>query len=188
MPRARLLLPLLLLLALAAVLVLRGCDRDDAGTAGERPIASSPAPVADVAARTAREDEEAFARAEQRDRHDAAMRAAVSTLHRYLAKLPEDRAAADAFWAGGQPPSDADEADLRTLPAAPSFFRTRNRSPEPMDGAPVPVAVRIPVELRLGLRGEAPRRYAGWYALRHDPTQDAWRLTGASIDAVPPPQ
>ncbi|TYT27169.1 hypothetical protein FZO89_13365 [Luteimonas viscosa] len=183
MPRARLLLPLLLLPALAALLALRGCDRGGTDDPPARPVAATL--PADAAARAARDDEEAFARAELRDRHDAAMRAAVSTLHRYLAKLPEDHVAADAFWADGRPPRDADEADLRGLPAAPSFFRTRNRSPEALGTTPVPAAVRIPVQMRLGLRGESPRHYSGWYELRHDPAQDTWQLTGASIDAMP---
>lgn len=189
MSRARILLPLALLLALAALLALRGCgDRSaDTDTAG---VAGAPA-AQDPAAATARDaaQADALARAELRDRYAATMRAAVSTLHRYLAALPgEDRAAADAYWIGGHPPDDADEADLRALPAPPASFRTRNRTPEALDRAPVPAAVRIPVELRLGVQGQRTRRYEGWYELRREPASGDWRLANASIDEVAPGQ
>lgn len=130
-----------------------------------------------------------LARADLAERYASAMRAAVSTLHRYLAALPgEDRAAADAFWVAGKPAPDADEADLRVLPATPTQFRTRNRTPEALDRAPLPEAVRIPVELRLALEGQPVRRYEGWYELRRSAGSDEWRISGASIDAVAPRQ
>lgn len=170
------------LAAIAAVLLVRGCD--DAPTPGPVRAQAAPASPDDTAraAARARAQAEAEAEAELRQRHDAAMRAAVSTLHRYLAKLPEDRAAADAFWSGNAPPEGASEADLRQLPAPPSHFRTRNRSPQVLEGAPVPTAIRIPVELRMSPQDGPTRRYTGWYELRHDPAQDAWLLTGASVD------
>lgn len=187
MPRNATLLVLALLLALAALLALRGCGDRDADGADVRRDAGGATTATTRDARAA--DAEALARAERLERYGTAMRAAVSTLHRYLAALPgEDRAAADAFWAGGRPPGDADEADLRALPAAPSSFRTRNRNPEALDRAPVPEAVRIPVDLRLGLEGRPTRRYEGWYELRRAPGSDEWQITNASIDALPPPQ
>src|SRR5690606_23785021 len=65
---------------------------------------------------------QAVAEAELRQHYDSAMRAAVSTLHRYLAKLPEDHAAADACWSGGAPAADATEADPRALASPPRQF------------------------------------------------------------------
>ncbi|TWT18581.1 hypothetical protein FQY83_14485 [Luteimonas marina] len=188
MSRNATLLVLALLLGLAALLALRGCGDADADGA-DLPDAAAGATTAGAGDARADADAEALARAEHLERYATAMRAAVSTLHRYLAALPgEDRAAADAFWAGGQPPGDADEADLRALPAVPSSLRTRNRNPEALDRAPVPEAVRIPVELRLGLEGQPTRRYEGWYELRRVPGGDEWQITNASIDALPPPQ
>jgi len=185
MPRNATLLLLALLLGLAALLALRGCGDEDADIPRDAGSATA-AGTGDARADT---DAEALARAERLERYATAMRAAVSTLHRYLAALPgEDRAAADAFWANGRPPDDADEADLRALPVAPSSFRTRNRNPEALDRAPVPESVRIPVELRLGLQGQPARLYEGWYELRRVPGDDEWRLTNASIDAVAPRQ
>jgi len=187
MPRNATLLVLALLLGLAALLALRGCGDGDAEGADIAGDADSATATGTGDARAA--DAEALARAERLERYATAMRAAVSTLHRYLAALPgEDRAAADAFWADGQPPGDADEADLRALPAPPSSFRTRNRNPEALDRAPVPEAVRIPVELRMGLEGQPTRRYEGWYELRRVPGGDEWQLTNASIDAITPRQ
>lgn len=187
MSRMRALVAVALSLA-ACVLVMRGCDREPADV----PLAAgSDANASRAEARVAaRAQAQAQAEAETalRARHDAAMRAAVSTLHRYLAQLPEDRAAADAFWIDGAPTVDADEADLRELSGPPRRLRTRNRSPHVLGGDPVPTSVRIPVELRIGV-GDAPvHRYSGWYELRYVPAQEAWRITGASVDPVPPPQ
>jgi hypothetical protein len=177
-------LPLVAVAALALVFVLRGCG-------GER----TPTPVATASAEAAAGSEarsaaraQAVAEAELRQHYESAMRAAVSTLHRYLAKLPEDHAAADAFWSGGAPAADATEADLRALASPPRQFRSRNRAPSVLEGDPLPTAVRIPVDLRL-VPAEGPmRRYAGWYELRHEPAGDAWRITAASVDALPAAQ
>lgn len=185
MSRMRALVAVALGLA-ACVLVIRGCDRDAADVP---PAAGSDANASRSEARVAaRAQAQAEAEAALRARHDAAMRAAVSTLHRYLAQLPEDHAAADAFWIDGAPTVDADEAGLRELSGPPRRLRTRNRSPHVLDGDPVPTSVRIPVELRIGV-GDAPvHRYSGWYELRYVPAQEAWRITGAAVDPVLPPQ
>lgn len=183
MSRMRALVAVALGLA-ACVLVMRGCDREPADVP---PAAGSDANASRAEARVAAQAQ-AEAEAALRARHDAAMRAAVSTLHRYLAQLPEDHAAADAFWIDGAPTVDADEAGLRELSGPPRRLRTRNRSPHVLGGDPVPTSVRIPVELRIGV-GDAPvHRYSGWYELRYVPAQEAWRITGASVDPVPPPQ
>src|SRR5690606_37841646 len=160
----------------ALVFVLRGCG-------GER----TPTPAATASAEAAAGSEarsaaraQAVAEAELRQHYESAMRAAVSTLHRYLAKLPEDHAAADAFWSGGAPGGAASEAGLRALASPPRQFRSRHRAPSVLEGDPLPTAVRVPVELRL-VPAEGPmRRYAGWYELRHEPAGDAWRITAAA--------
>src|SRR5690606_35827051 len=108
------------LAAIAAVLLVRGCD--DAPMPDPVPTQAAPVSRDDNARAAARP--QAQAEAALRQRHDAAMRAAVSTLHRYLATLPEDRAAADAFWSGGPPPGGASAAALRQLPTPPSHFRS----------------------------------------------------------------
>ena len=183
MTKARVLLPAALLLALMVLLTMRACDNGSASGRASL-IAADAATGADADA-SRRKREETRARADLADSYAIAMRAAVSTLHRYLAALPgEDRAAADAFWVAGKPAPDADEADLRTLPGTPTQFRTRNHTPEALDRAPLPEAVRIPVELRLALEGQPVRRYEGWYELRRSAGSDDWRISGASIDAV----
>lgn len=187
MTKTRILLDVALLLALAMLLVLRACG-DESASGISSTVETDRGTDADAdPSRRAREA--MLARADLAERYASAMRAAVSTLHRYLAALPgEDRAAADAFWVAGKPAPDADEADLRVLPATPTQFRTRNRTPEALDRAPRPEAVRIPVELRLALEGQPVRRYEGWYELRRSAGSDEWRISCASIDAVAPRQ
>lgn len=185
MSRTRVLVAVAFAAALAAI-AMRGCRQP----ADESPV-PPPADAAaseDAALAAARRRSQADAEAATRARHDAAMREAVSTLHRYLAKLPEDRAAADAFWIDGAPAPDADEADLRHPAATPTYFRTRNRTPEVLAGRPVPEAVRIPVELRMAAGEGPPRRYSGWYELEYVSAQDAWRISGAAVDPVPAAQ
>ncbi|VXB47386.1 conserved hypothetical protein [Luteimonas sp. 9C] len=121
------------------------------------------------------------ANAESRAAHDAAMRDAVSAVHAYLAALfKDDRSEADALWLHGRPATRG-EADLRALEGV-TGLRVDNERPQPLDTAPVPTALRIPVRLRIG--GQGPlRRYTGHYDLRRD--GDAWRITAASIDPSP---
>lgn len=176
---------LLLLLLAAIVLGLRTCTgrRGDSDTVPAA-TGASPPPSAGTATRAATPavDEEYLAR------HAAAMRAAVSTLHAYIAALPDDdRARADAFWVDGVPAAGSDEADLRELPSPPRALRVQNRTPKALDSEPVPAAVEIPVELRLHLDGQPMRRYQGWYRLRRAIDGESWLITSAAIDALPPP-
>ena len=185
MSRTRVLVAVAVAVALAAM-AMRGCRHEAADVPAGPP---ADAAASEEAARAeARRRSQAEADAAIRARHDAAMREAVSTLHRYLAKLPEDRAAADAFWIDGAPAPDADEADLRQPATTPTYFRTRNRSPRVLAGHPVPVSLRIPVELRMGAGDAPPRRYSGWYELGYVPAHDAWRISGAAVDPVPAAQ
>lgn len=177
----------LALLALVAIVLLLAVRGFVGGGAEEAPAPAQADARPDREARDAARAQ-AFAEAEARQRFESAMRAAVSTLHRYLAQLPEDPAAADAFWSGGAPAPDAAEADLRNLPSPPRQFRSRNGTPDVLEGAPVPTLVRVPVELRLATAEGPARRYEGWYVLRHDPAHDAWRIEAASVDALPPQQ
>lgn len=175
----------LLLLMLATLwLGLRACTDGADGP----PVATStdPAPSAPAGAGHLPPTDDA---GEQlRMQYAAAMRAAVSTLHAYIAALPEpDRAKADAFWVDGRPGPDAREADLRDLPAQPRALRVRNGIPKPLGDRPVPTAVEIPVQLRLHLDQHPTRRYEGWYRLGRSGDSDDWRITGAAIDALPPP-
>lgn len=187
MTRTRLLLPLALLAAIVALLAMRACSDRTTSEDPASSITDSVPATATAAADSARD--ERLARIELTSQYQERMRSAVSTLHRYLAALPgEERTPADAFWVGGKPATGSDEADLRALPASPSHFRIRNRTPESLDRTPLPEAVRIPVELRLGLEGQSARRYRGWYELQHMPGDDTWQIRNASIDVIEPGQ
>lgn len=178
---------ILLLLLATVALGYRTCsDRRDGadGTAAtpatdERSAtASTPAPADDAGN-------------EARTRHAAALRAAVSALHAYVSALPEDLAKANASWVDGAPSPDAREADLRNLATPPRALRIQNRAPRALDAAAVPEEVEIEVELHLHLDAPPPRRYAGTYRLRRigeGAQGDEWRITGAAIDALPPPR
>lgn len=138
---------------------------------GVVPDASGTSPAASTVA----------ANAELRAAHDAAMRDAVSAVHAYLAALfKDDRSEADALWIHGRPATQG-EADLRTLEGV-TGLRVDNERPQPLDAAPVPTTLRIPVHLRIG--GQGPlRRYSGHYDLRRD--GETWRINAASIDPSP---
>jgi len=170
-------------LLLCAAAGLRSCQRDDGADAGSPPAGDSPATQA-----TAGDAVRVEAAAAQRAlvaRHNQAMSTAVSTLHAYLAALGgDDRAKADAYWAGGKPPARSGEADLRTLKDLRAL-RTENGRPTPLDSEPVPNALEIPVELRASFRGAPQRRYRGWYRLRRAVADGSWEITSASIDASP---
>jgi hypothetical protein len=113
-----------------------------------------------------------------------AMVDAASTLHRYFAALPGDRATADTFWAGGKPPANSGEADLRTLEDLRAL-RIQNRTPSALDSAPVPDSLQVPVELRAIVGQTAMRHYRGWYRMRRSVSDNGWEITSASIDVLP---
>lgn len=111
-----------------------------------------------------------------------AMTEAVAALHAYVAALfKTDRSEADAAWTGGRPATHG-EADLRALEGV-TGVRVDNGRPEPLDTAPVPTQLRIPVRLRVGVQGPL-KRYEGHYDLRRE--ADGWRITGASVDPLAP--
>lgn len=166
-------------LLVCAIVGIRSCRNDAAPDADAATAASAAADNA--ASGDAAAEAEAAQLRERIRRHDEALYAAVATLQRYLAALgSEDRAKADAFWAGDRPPADTHEADLRTLQNLRGL-RIENGRPKALDSQPVPSALEIPVELRAGFEDGPMRRYRGWYRLRR--TGDgSWKITSASVD------
>ena len=170
--------------AIALLAVARGC-----GSGGDRrPVDVPAAPsVADDRGTTdaaAQGTAEAAAARNARQR-DAALQSAVDTLQRYLAALgADDKAKADAYWAGGRVPARSGEADLRALRDLRAV-RIENGAPKALDSGPVPDALEIPVELRVSRGDAGQQRYAGWYRLRRGISGGRWEITSASIDALP---
>lgn len=159
---------------------LRSCLRD-AGDDAAPTSAGGPAAQPSAAHATAAGDATAAQRALAARRNEA-IADAVSALHAYLAALGgEDRAKADAYWAGGKPPARTGEADLRDLKNLRSL-RSKNGTPSPLDSEPVPNALEIPIELRAGFSDAPQRRYHGWYRLRRAVSGGGWEITSASID------
>lgn len=179
---------LLSALVLAAVLAIgvRSCVHHEPET-GIPPSPGTAESAAATTQDTAAEAEAARLRAQIRQ-HDDALYAAVATLQRYLAALGgDDRAAADAFWTGGQPPRNSREADLRTLQDLRGL-RIENGRPEALDSEAVPRALEIPVELRVSVANGPLRRYRGWYRMRRAVADDRWEITSASMETVGRPQ
>lgn len=166
-----------LLLCVAAGL--RSCLHDDGDDAASKQ-AGAPA-ARPNAVDTATADADAAQRALVARRNEAMTRA-VSALHAYLAALGgEDRAKADAYWAGGKPPARTGEADLRDLKNLRAL-RSENGTPSPLDSEPVPNALEIPIELRASFSDAPQRRYRGWYRLRRALSGEGWEITSASVD------
>lgn len=173
-----------LVLLLCAAAGLRNCLRDDGNDAASTPMARSPAAQPNAATSTAATETAAAQRALVARRNEAKA-SAVSALHAYLAALGgDDRAKADAYWAGGKPPAHTSETDLRIMKGLRAL-RTENGTPSPLDSEPVPNALEIPVELRASFSGEPMRRYRGWYRLRRAVVGGGWEITSASIDVLP---
>lgn len=144
------------------------------------PALAPVAPSADAAGGGAGQDPVAMDQASARARNRAIIEAS-DALHAYFTVLfRADRSEADAYWVDGRPVPSA-EADLRELGPV-TGLRVDNARPEPLDSEPVPAAVEIPVQLRIG--GEGPlRHYSGHYRLRR--TDAGWRISSASIDPSP---
>lgn len=149
----------------------RGPDREARTASADLPASTSP-----VATAPAGSAQDATLQA-----RNAAIGEAVSTLHSYLAALfKADRGEADAMWTGGRP-APLGELALRELRDV-TGIRVDNRRPEPLDTAPVPQQLRIPVHLRIGVAGPL-RRFEGHYDLQRE--ADGWRIRAASIAPSP---
>jgi hypothetical protein len=173
-----------LLVVVGIALGVRSC----AGNEGAPTDTAAAAPPVDAdgggAATGSATADAAVRQALMQHRNDA-MREAVSVVHAYLTALGgDDRAKADAFWAGGKPPARSGEADLRTLETLHAL-RIQNGTPSALDSEPVPNALEIPVELRASLDDAPMQRYRGWYRLRRAVAGGGWEITSASIDALP---
>lgn len=175
MTRSRIGWLIALLLAVAALALLRDREVTDARTMAAV-LDTQPANAPPSAAATLPEGTPPG--------NDVAMRDALLTLREYVALLPADLPKADVYWAGGTPPRNAREADLRSLPAPPVRFKLTSRAAEAFSQLPEGGEVQIPIELLLAYREEPSRRYEGWYRLRMK-DGGGWEITGAAVDAVP---
>ena len=182
MSKRPLLLLLLLALVISGIVLMRACqDMTPSGPATSSTI--PPTGRLDDRAASAQADADARARA-LAERRGAAMYAAVATLHRYIAALGgDDRAKADAFWAGKRPPAETGEADLRNLTDLRAL-RSNNGTPKALDDEGIPNALEIPIELRVSQEGKPLQRYHGWYRMRRAVADGGWEITSASIAAV----
>lgn len=117
------------------------------------------------------------------ERATAALMAAVSTVHAYLAALTSrDMARADGFWLGGRPPADADDGSLRAIADLRSA-QIRNGRARALDAEAPPRAIEVPIRLRVHT-DSGSRRIEGWYRVAADPSGEGWVITAASLQPV----
>lgn len=110
---------------------------------------------------------------------------AASTPREYLSTLPSrDFAKANAYWIQGR--ASGDEANLRALPGMPTSIRVQTHSPEAMPSDAAPGTIEIPFDLRLAMPGDGFSHYRGRYRLVLD--HGVWKITSASVDALPAPE
>lgn len=165
----------------ALPLLVAGCScrrEPDAPEAGLPPPAAAVAPDAAGSASPAA----AAPPSSPRDRSAPAFGAAASTVHAYLAALPNPGPASDAFWSGGKPAPRPDDAVLRTLADLHSL-RVENDAPHALDREDPPRAIEVPVRLT-ALTAEGRRRFSGWYRLRARIDGQGWEITSASLQPV----
>ncbi|WP_225764396.1 hypothetical protein [Stenotrophomonas sp. Marseille-Q4652] len=167
--------PLLILVLLAA------CSQgtpthSDAGLSLTSPDAASD-PAGDPTARTSGSDPQI---GQPSPAAHEARTAAASNLHRYLQLLVQgDRRGSDAFWSGGKPPPQPDDAVLRAMTDIRTL-RVDNQAAIALDQEDPPRSLEIPVRLRLGT-SQGNRILLGWYRMRPRVDGTGWEITSASL-------
>ncbi len=105
---------------------------------------------------------------------------AAPVIHAYLQALFENNGQADAFWAGGRPSPQPDDAGLRAVLPTMNSLRVHNGTTIALDRESPPQALEIPVDIRLG-SDAGNQRFKGWYRVRPRIDGDGWEITSASL-------
>ena len=107
-------------------------------------------------------------------------REAAAILHAYLSLLPGgDHAAADTFWARGDPGRAPGDAALRAR-SQPDAMRIDTGPPVALDREHPPRAVEVPVRLRLNDAAGA-QVLEGHYRMRLRIDGHGWEITSAEL-------
>jgi hypothetical protein len=103
-----------------------------------------------------------------------------ATVRNYMGVLLRgDRSAAAAYWQGGTPRAQPDDAPLHHLTDVVSL-RVDTDTPIARDTA-LPSRLReVPVRIRI-LTGQGTLHYHGWYRLQPRADGSGWELSGASL-------
>jgi hypothetical protein len=165
---------------LIATTLLAGCScqrsPDAAQVAPAAPAAATAAMPAELPAHTEPADSQAQ-RAEAAGNRGTV---AAPVIHAYLQALFENNGQADAFWAGGRPSPQPDDAGLRAVLPAMTSLRVHNGKAIALDRESPPQALEIPVDIRLGSEA-GNQRFKGWYRVRPRIEGDGWEITSASL-------
>lgn len=169
---------------LIAMLLCAGCScqRSSTATEGSHSDRDTTA-AADAIAAVPASDPDGAAEADAPPSASNPRTVAASTVHGYLhALLESDRSRSDAFWAGGKPPPQPDDAVLRSLEGIRSL-RVNNDAGIALDQERPTRALEIPVRLRVST-DDGVRQLRGWYRVRQRVDGSGWEITSASLQPV----
>ncbi|WP_313494454.1 hypothetical protein [Stenotrophomonas sp.] len=165
--------PLLIVTALlAGCSCQRSADGADTPDAVQASAAPAPAPA------PALEAPDPQAQSDAAVRRQAAIAAPV--IHAYLQALFENNGQSDAFWTGGRPSPQPDDAGLRAVLPTMTSLRVHNGQAIALDRESPPQALEIPVDIRL-TSAAGNQRFKGWYRVRPRIEGDRWEITSASL-------
>lgn len=111
-----------------------------------------------------------------------ALQQGTTLVQRYVGALAMDQLAeADAFWKGGHPPPQPDDAALREavhlrslrIENAPGKLVASERS--------WPLSLEMPVTVTINRTDASAQRWQGWYRLERAPGEQDWHIAGASM-------
>ncbi|WP_422509058.1 hypothetical protein [Stenotrophomonas sp. GZD-301] len=166
---------------LLPLLLIGGCSCQREGDAVAAADVAAPPPAS---ATTAAADAAAAAAATQPALPSSAVAAGATdepaTVRNYIGVLLRgDRTAAAAYWQGGTPRAQPDDAPLHHLTDVVSL-RVDTDTPIARDTA-VPSRLReVPVRIRI-LTRQGTLHYHGWYRLQPRADGSGWELSGASL-------
>ncbi len=106
-------------------------------------------------------------------------REAARTVHAYFQALLQQRRDGNAFWSGGRPPPQPDDAIVRAWPQV-QRMRVVTGQARPLDRQLPADTLEIPVELSADT-AQGLLRAGGWYRLHRRLDGSGWEITSASL-------
>lgn len=165
---------------LIATTLLAGCSCQRSPDAAQVAPAAPATASAAVPTESPAQTEQADSQAQSDEAASKRGNVAAPVIHAYLQALFENNGQADAFWAGGRPSPQPDDAGLRAVLPTMTSLRVHNGKAIALDRESPPQALEIPVDIRLG-SDAGNQRFKGWYRVRPRIGADGWEITSASL-------